>query len=235
MEDTAASTAANTPAQNSHPQEQEIVDPSDTHVEIRAFTVGPIETNCYALISDGHALVVDPGAAGAAIVQHLNDVTVDLVVATHGHGDHVGGVKALIGALGGNVPFAIGAADAERAMKAGGVGNLGVAYDDDAPEPSRLLHEGDTITVGQVTLVVVDAPGHTEGGIILLGDGIAFTGDTLFKGTAGRTDFPGGDADTLAATLERLKGLLPADTVVLPGHGDASTMEEELASNPFLK
>ena len=66
MEDTAASTAANTPAQNNQPQESEITDPSDTHVEIRAFTVGPIETNCYALISDGHGLVVDPGAAGAA-------------------------------------------------------------------------------------------------------------------------------------------------------------------------
>lgn len=216
-------------------QEQQDAASSDTNVEIRAFTVGPIETNCYALISDGHAIVVDPGAVGAAIAQHLSDVTVDLVVATHGHGDHVGGVKGLIGALGGDVPFAIGAKDAERAMKAGGVGNLGIAYEDDAPQPDRLLKEGDTISVGEVKLVVVDAPGHTEGGIVLLGDGIAFTGDTLFKGTAGRTDFPGGDAATLAATLDRLKQLLPPETVILPGHGDATTMEEELASNPYLQ
>lgn len=214
--------------------EREIEDPEDSHVEIRAFTVGPIETNCYALVSDGHAMVVDPGFCGAEIAGQLSDVAVDLVVATHGHGDHVGGVAALVEALGGDVPFAIGAGDAERAMHAGGVGSLGIPYDDDAPEPSRLLREGDTVTVGSVTMAVIETPGHTEGGVILLGDGIAFTGDTVFKGTVGRTDLVGGDPEVMGETLERLKGLIPPETVLLPGHGEATTMADELRDNPYL-
>ncbi len=197
--------------------EREIEDPEDSHVEIRAFTVGPIETNCYALVSDGHAMVVDPGFCGAGIAGQLSDVAVDLVVATHG-----------------DVPFAIGAGDAERAMHAGGVGSLGIPYDDDAPEPSRLLREGDTVTVGSVTMAVIETPGHTEGGVILLGDGIAFTGDTVFKGTVGRTDLVGGDPEVMGETLERLKGLIPPETVLLPGHGEATTMADELRDNPYL-
>lgn len=214
--------------------EHDIKDPADSHVEVRAFTVGPIETNCYALVSRGHAMVVDPGFYGDKIAEQLEDVTVDLVVATHGHGDHVGGVAALIEALGGQVPFAIGANDAERAMRAGGMGNLGIAYEADAPEPSRLLRDGDTVCVGDVTLAVIETPGHTEGGIVLIGDGIAFTGDTLFQGTVGRTDFPGGDAKVLAESLERLKRLVPPETVLLPGHGEATTMADELRDNPYL-
>lgn len=221
-------------AENEKMDEHEVADPADSQVEIRAFTLGPIETNCYALVSNGHAMVVDPGFYGAKVAEQLSDVEVDLVVATHGHGDHVGGVQGLIDALPGEQVFAIGANDAERAMRAGGVGSLGLSYDDDAPKPDLLLREGDKVTVGDVTLMVIDAPGHTEGGIVLVGDGIAFTGDTVFKGSVGRTDLVGGDAATLMETLEHLKDVLPADTVLLPGHGEATTMAAELAANPFF-
>lgn len=202
--------------------------------EIRQFVVGPIETNCYALVSDGHAVVIDPGAAGAQVAEHLGDVTVDAVIATHGHGDHVGGVQGLVDALGGDVPFWIHEADAERASHAGTPGNLGIAYDDDAPAPARFLHDGDEVSVGDVTMRVIETPGHTPGGVVLLGDGFAFTGDTLFAGSAGRTDFPEGDHATLMRSLDRLKAEVPPETVVLPGHNAVTTMERELATNPFL-
>ncbi|MDJ1121020.1 MBL fold metallo-hydrolase [Olsenella sp. YH-ols2217] len=203
--------------------------------EIRQFVVGPIETNCYALVSDGHAVVVDPGAAGARIAQELGDVTVDAVIATHGHGDHVGGVKGLVDALPYDVPFWIHEADAARASRAGTPGNLGIAYDDDAPAPARHLHDGDRIDVGDVSMRVIETPGHTPGGVVLLGDGFAFTGDTLFAGSAGRTDFPEGDHATLMASLRRLMQEVPPETVVLPGHNAVTTMERELATNPFLQ
>ena len=108
--------------------------------EIRNFVVGPIQTNCYAYVSGGACMVVDPGAAGAAVAEHLADVRVECVVATHGHGDHVGGVSALVAAC--EAPFCINAADAERAMHAGEPSELGIAYDDDAPAPDRELSEG---------------------------------------------------------------------------------------------
>ena len=103
--------------------------------EIRNFVVGPIQTNCYAYVSGGACMVVDPGAAGAAVAEHLADVRVECVVATHGHGDHVGGVAALVAAT--RAPFCINAADAERAMHAGEPSELGIAYDDDAPAPDH--------------------------------------------------------------------------------------------------
>ena len=201
-------------------------------MEVRRFVVGPIQTNCYAVVSDGHAIVIDPGAAGAEIARELSGVEVDAIIATHGHGDHVGGVKALADATG--APFWIGEPDAERATHSGSPGSLGIAYDDDAPMADGFLAEGDEVSVGDATFTVLEAPGHTEGGIVLLGEGVAFVGDTIFKGAVGRTDFPGGSPTVLAATLKRLRDRIAPETILLPGHDDPTTMADELRSNPYL-
>lgn len=207
--------------------------PSHDDIAIRQMIVGPIETNCYAVISDGECMVVDPGASGAAIAERLSDVHVALIVATHGHGDHVSGVAALQAATG--APFAMAAADVEMASHAGSGQFDDVPYDDDAPAPDRILQEGDMVGVGTATFQVVACPGHTPGGIALLGCGLAFVGDTLFKGSAGRTDLEGGSEGDLMHSLARLKVAVPPETTVLPGHGDITTMGYELEHNPYLR
>ena len=211
---------------------------ADDRDQIAMFVVGPIETNCYAYVSQGECLVVDPGNSGKAIAEHLPpDVTVRYIVATHGHGDHVGGVKALREATG--AKYAISARDAELAKHAGEKSELGRSYDDNAPDPDLTLSEGDVLKVGTAEFRVLEAPGHTPGGIVLLGGGsaehVCFVGDTLFKGSCGRTDLAGGSQEDMARTLARIKREIPSHTNVFCGHGDLTTMEDELAQNPYLR
>lgn len=202
--------------------------------ELLGFVVGPIQTNCYAYVSDGRCMVVDAGFAGAALAERLRDVDVDLVVSTHGHGDHTGGVAELVAATG--APFALCPADCALALSTTGDGHHPGELV--PPEPDRDLADGDVLSVGTATFRVIAAPGHTPGGVVLLGggsaEGVAFVGDTLFAGSAGRTDLAGGDHAALMATLRRLREEVPPATRLLCGHGPATTMARELAENPFL-
>ena len=205
--------------------------------EIRCFVVGPIQTNCYAYISEGACMVVDPGDSGAAVAEQLADVRVDYIVATHGHGDHVGGVAGLKRACG--APYLIHPADAELATHAGEVSEIGIAYDDNAPLPDRELANGDILHLGTAEFEVVEAPGHTPGGVVLLGkgsaEGVAFVGDTLFPGSHGRTDLAGGDEGQILASLHKLADRIHPSTRLLCGHGSSTTMSAELSRNPFLR
>ena len=205
--------------------------------ELLQFVVTPLQTNCYAYVSAGECLVVDPGGSGARVAEHLGDVHVACVAATHGHGDHVGGVAALTRETG--APFAIHAADAELARHAGELSEVGRRYDENAPVADRLLAEGDVIEVGTATFTVMETPGHTPGGIVLVGGGtaagVAFVGDTLFPGSHGRTDLAGGDERTILASLARMAAEIAPETTLLCGHGPATTMARELACNPFLR
>ncbi len=205
--------------------------------ELRRYVVTPLQTNCLAYVSDGECLVVDPGGSGDQLATVLDDVRVTCVAATHGHGDHVGGVAALVRATG--APFAIHAADAELARHAGEMSEVGRSYDENAPEPDRTLAEGDVLRVGTATFTVMETPGHTPGGIVLVGggsaEGVAFVGDTLFPGSHGRTDLRGGDEAAIMASLARMAAEIAPDTTLVCGHGPATTMARELAVNPFLR
>lgn len=205
--------------------------------EIRCYVVGPLDTNCYVYVSQGACVVVDPGASGAAVADALGDLRVEAVVATHGHGDHVGGVRALVDRTG--APYAIHAADAAQAMRAGEPSELGRSYDDDAPAPDRTLAEGDVVRAGTASFRVMETPGHTPGGIVLVGEGtaegVAFVGDTLFPGSHGRTDLAGGDEGTILSSLRRMAREIAPATTLFCGHGPSTTMADELARNPFLR
>ncbi len=205
--------------------------------ELRQFVVGPIQTNCYVYVSGGEALVVDPAAAGARIAQELSDVHIKYIAATHGHGDHVGGVAALVAACG--APYYINEADAERARHAGEPSELGIAYDDNAPEPDGYLAEGTVLTVGTASFKAMETPGHTPGGVCLVGqgtaDGVVFVGDTLFPSSHGRTDLAGGDEKTILVSLARMAREIPATATLFCGHGPSTTMAAELSRNPFLR
>ncbi len=212
-------------------------------IKIECVVNGPIQTNTYFVIAGDEALVIDPAWNGEQLAQTfaLNHpgVRITSIVCTHGHGDHVGGVAGMRRALGDGAPFLISAADAEFIPSA--VTSMRVRWGIDTdmpPAPDRLLAEGDTVEVGDARLQVIDAPGHTPGGIVLFcaseeGD-VAFMGDTLFPGGHGRTDLVGGDEDTIIETLGRLFRALPEDTLCLIGHNETTTVARELSSNPFV-
>ena len=198
--------------------------------------VGELATNCY-LLDDGQGsvVVVDPGADAAAIEDALDGRPVSLVLVTHGHFDHVGALDA-IGALSA-AGWIIGEEDAHdlAAGLAQAARDFGRRIQV-ASSPARTVADGDVVAVGDLRLRVIAAPGHTPGGVTYVDDehGLAFTGDTLFAGSAGRTDLRGGDYAALLGSLATL-AQLPPQTAVLPGHGPASTIGDELRTNPFVR
>jgi len=183
-------------------------------------------------------MIIDPGADAKKILKAVEGSGLDikLIVLTHSHVDHIGALK--------EVEEAIGAEVAVHADDAGGVtgkGNLlmsmmmpGTILKTPAP-PGKLLNGEDSIDVGDLHFQVLHTPGHTRGGICLLGQGIVFTGDTLFNYGIGRTDFPGGSYGQLIDSIQTKLMVLPDDTVVYPGHGPETTIGAERRSNPFLR
>lgn len=205
---------------------------------------GPIETNTYFIVSGDEAAVVDPAWDGEALVCAFQDahpgVALTQIVCTHGHADHVGGVAGIRRALGSGVAFLLPADD--MPMIAVNIAHQRERWGIDTEDPgapTRLIHEGDVVAVGDARLQVIATPGHTPGGVVLFAateDGnIAFVGDTLFPGSHGRTDLAGGDEAAILASLAKLGRMLPADTTCLVGHGPQTTIARELATNPFMR
>lgn len=192
-------------------------------MKITVLPLGSLQANCYVAAQDGICAVIDPGAQGAQLAGWLKDqnLTPRAVLLTHGHFDHVGGVRALVDAFGMDVYLH----EADTTM----TGELaqGLYW-------NKTYAEGDCIRVGQMEFTVLHTPGHTPGSVCLRAGDTLFSGDTLFAGSCGRTDFPGGSWEQMLASLHRLAAL-EGDCTVLSGHGGETTLEHERAYNPYMK
>ena len=207
-------------------------------MERRIMPLGAIGANCVVLWDDpAAAWIVDPGAEPEAICAFLGEkkLTPALVLFTHGHFDHIGAIDGLLARYP-DLPVHVGPGDVPM------IGQPQNAWPPDyeaVKKPATRvadLGDGATLTVGGLTAQVIATPGHTPGGACFLfaEQKLLLTGDTLFEGSCGRTDFPGGNQRQLNESLRRLAGLDPELTVV-PGHGSITTIAREVASNPFLQ
>lgn len=206
-------------------------------MNIHSFTIGPLETNAYLVVDEGtrQALLIDPGLESEGIYDFILQERLELsaIVNTHGHFDHVCGSAFFKAKTGKPVllhrdDVAMMSQAAEQALSYG-------FQVPTPPAPDRLLAEGDEVVVGGSRFQVLHTPGHTPGGICLYyEEGVVFVGDTLFAGSIGRTDTPGGSAEVLLSSIRNKLLSLPDETAVYPGHGPPTTIGEERVHNPFL-
>lgn len=208
---------------------------------VERLRLGPLETNCF-LVSDevgGPVLVIDPGGDADRLREKIAGRAVQAVVLTHAHFDHLGAAESLAAQ---GVEIMAHELDAARVLSsaAHGTGAAIFGFDDHLPSGvDKTLRDGDAFTVGTLTVEVIHTPGHTQGGICLLvsepGAAVKhlFSGDTLFAGSVGRTDMPGGDARALSQAIATRLAPLGPDTIVHPGHGPDTTISREQRLNPF--
>ncbi len=212
----------------------------EIQVRVEGFTVGHLLTNCYVVWCDETrvTIVIDPGLSRSETDGFLarirkSKLNVKFIVDTHGHPDHVCGNLLVKNATGASVlihrsdAHLLGA-EGRRMAEAGGFQFYPAA-------PDEFLSDGSIVRFGNEELRVLHTPGHSPGSICLVADNLVFTGDTLFAGSIGRVDLPGGSARDIIHSLRQKLMALRGDLVVYPGHGPQSTIEQEKRSNPFLQ
>ncbi len=201
---------------------------------VDSFVMGPFQSNCYVVRSERgaeEAALVDPGDDPTPLRLELARMGARAagILVTHTDVDHVAGVAVLAEGTGCEVWAPVGEADALRQ------GTTRGGFPVPAHDPAHTVTGGDRITVAGIEFEVVDVPGHSHGHVAYHHDGELFGGDLLFAGSVGRVDLPGGDWETLVRSVRSLLDRFPPETVVHPGHGPATTLGRELASNPFLR
>ena len=200
-------------------------------MKIEVQQVGDLMTNCYIVWDEQtkNAAVIDPGDDGAYLGDCLRKkgLTLRYILLTHGHFDHIGGVYELKEACGGQPIIYMSHKD----LHLEAVFHEAVSLE---PQDVRDWKEGDTISLDSITFRVLETPGHTPGSVCLIAGDVIFSGDTLFQGSCGRTDFPGGSWRDMCASLRKLNDL-PGDYTVLSGHTGSTTLERERKTNMFMQ
>jgi glyoxylase-like metal-dependent hydrolase (beta-lactamase superfamily II) len=202
---------------------------------VKRLIVGPLEENTY-IIGDEEtkqAIVIDPGDEPDRIMNEVkaNGLEVNAIICTHAHFDHIGAAGDVKKATGANI--ILHKEDLETYDLAKDQAAFWGYSVDDLPQPDSYIDEGDEVKVGNLSFKVMHTPGHSLGGICLYGEGIVVTGDTIFQGSVGRTDFPGGSIEKLKESFKRLLDL-PENTHVLSGHGPETTIGNEKTGNFFV-
>lgn len=198
-------------------------------INIKTLPVGQLETNCYVVINEQtlECVVIDPGDESNTIMDYIEEhkLKCRAIMLTHGHFDHVGAVN--------EVAEQTGCAIYMNARDDGyEVGLSGMKFC--LPEGGKHYDDGDIISEAGLSFTVIATPGHTPGGVSLICENALFTGDTLFRGSCGRTDFPGGDTATELRSIKKLCQL-PGDYEVYPGHMDSTTLERERRFNHYCR
>ena len=195
-------------------------------LNMQRMVVGPLETNCYIIWGEDsrQCLVIDPGYEPGLILSAAADLgkTVSAILLTHGHFDHVGGVREIFAQTDCDIYLCPEDCVMPEQMTAGPL-----CY-------TNSYTEGDTLELANLTIRVLHTPGHTPGSVCLQCEDILFSGDTLFSGSCGRTDLPNGSWEDLTKSLSRLKDM-EGDYIVCPGHGEATPLEAERTYNPYMR
>lgn len=207
-------------------------------IKIGRMTLGVCATNCYFLYREGsgEVIFVDPADRGADIYEALNKkgLAVEAILLTHGHFDHIWGAQRLRELSGAKI-YAL---DAEQPVCRDAYVNVSAQAGRKATiEPDEWLTDGQKITFAGISLEVIATPGHTAGSCCYYVPeaGFLIAGDTLFEGSVGRTDFPTGSMSRLVHSIKEKLFLLPGETKVYPGHGEATSIEEEKKNNPYCQ
>jgi glyoxylase-like metal-dependent hydrolase (beta-lactamase superfamily II) len=205
---------------------------------VRGIVVGSFQENCWVIGNrrTGEGICVDPGDQADDILAMARDmgVTIKYIANSHAHIDHILGVGAIREATGAR--FLLHAGDLELVRNTANMARNWMGADiPNPPDPDAFLDDNDTVDIDGLQLRVLYTPGHTRGSVCFYANGVVFAGDTLFAGSIGRTDLPGGDYDEeMASICDRLLAL-PDDTIVLPGHMDQTTIGHERQRNPYVR
>lgn len=209
------------------------------NLEVITLVLGHLATNCY-LVSDKRTkqgFILDPDAEPEKILQIIDrqGLTINALVVSHCHFDHLGAVAQLKNKL--KIPFLVPQGEKKILGHAPTTANLWTGQPiKTPPQPDKFLKEGDKVVAGKMKFIVLSTPGHSPAGISLYNqeEKILFSGDTLFAGSIGRVDLPGGSEEAMKQSLKKLTKL-PNETLVLPGHGEKTTIGKEKINNPFLQ
>ncbi len=204
---------------------------------IERIPAGVYAVNCYIFADDktNKAVVVDPGGDVDKIIEVLenNDLKLNYIILTHGHGDHIGGVEELRDKT--QAPIYIHKDDAYMLRDANINHSTAIVGSKVEIEPDHLLEDGEALDLGELKLNFIHTPGHTKGGMCIEVENALFTGDTLFANSIGRTDLEGGNQEELIDSIKNKLFVLNEELTVFPGHGPASTLRIEKATNPYIR
>ncbi len=204
---------------------------------LKRLVLGPLATNCYLLscTKTKETVIIDPAEASTVLLEIIgdNDFHLKYIINTHGHGDHIGGNRFLKEKY--SAKLMIHRLDEDMLIDDKKNFSFYAGIPVQSPLPDEYLEDGMSLKVGLLSLSIIHTPGHSPGGVSIKVEGMIFTGDTLFKGGIGRTDLPGGSLPVLINSIKEKLFILDGSYEVLPGHGPATTLKQELEDNPWLK